>query len=78
MALCKDRDKIKPSEDPAFDVSHQPGAAAPHSGIYRCANCGDEVASNATQPLPPQNHQQHNPQNGPIRWKLLVYAVQKQ
>jgi hypothetical protein len=77
MALYKDQKYLQTSDSDAFDNLHQPGDKTPHSGIYRCVNCGDEVASNAGNPLPPQNHKQHNPLNGAIRWKLIVYAVQQ-
>nr|WP_313162263.1 VOC family protein [Kosakonia cowanii] len=47
-----------------------------HDNHYRCVNCGDEIGIAKGHTLPPQNHHQH--QNGlPIRWKLLVCAVQK-
>jgi hypothetical protein len=58
----------------AFDAVYHPGTPTPHSGIYRCIVCGAEIASNASNPLPPQNHHQHSDKS-PIRWKLLVYAV---
>ena len=61
-------------EDAAFKNEHKPGGAAPFSGIYRCMGCGSEVASNEHQPLPPQNHHQHQQNQGEIRWKLIVYA----
>jgi hypothetical protein len=57
-----------------FDKEHSPGVAAPFSGIYRCMGCGREVASNATQPLPPQNNHQHSDNQGAIRWRLIVFA----
>lgn len=56
-----------------FDVENTPGTLAPRSGIYRCTGCGREVASNQSEPLPPQNHGQH-PVGAKIRWKLIVYA----
>ena len=77
MALYKNGAYFKTSDSNAFDQLHQPGAATPHSGIYRCENCGDEVASNAGNPLPPQNHRQHNPNVGAIRWRMIVYAQQQ-
>jgi hypothetical protein len=58
-----------------FDEVHQPGVPTPHSGIYRCEGCGHEVASNLGNPLPPQNHHQHKPGLGDIRWRLIVWAV---
>lgn len=77
MALYKNAQYLGQSTDGAFDALHNPGAATPHSGIYRCENCGDEVASNAGNPLPPQNHRQHNPNQGAIRWRMIVYAQTK-
>ena len=77
MALYKHGGYLRQSDDPAFNAQHQPGAVTPHSGIYRCTACGDEIASNAGNPLPPQNHRQHSPQQGQIRWQLLVYAQQQ-
>jgi len=76
MALYKDGDRLKHSADAAFDAIHKPGETVPHSGIYRCTSCDDEIACNKGDPFPPQNHHQHQPP-APIRWRLLVYAVQK-
>jgi hypothetical protein len=77
MALYKDSRYVTSSTDDAFDTPHSPGASTPHSGIYRCEGCGREVASNAPNPLPPQNHHQHTTVQGPVRWRLLVYAQGK-
>lgn len=77
MALYKYSQYLGQSTDGAFDLLHTPGTTTPHSGIYRCENCGDEVASNAGNPLPPQNHRQHNTNQGEIRWRLVVYAQTK-
>jgi len=77
MALYKNADYLHDSDSAEFDETHTPGTPGPHSGIYRCENCGREDACNAADPLPPQNHNQHNPANGPIRWRLIVYAQQK-
>lgn len=75
MALYKDASKLTQSTHAAFDAELTPGTVVVNSGIYRCVNCGDEIAANKGNPLPPQNHHQHR--NGlPIRWKLLVCAVQ--
>ena len=35
--------------------------------------CGGEVASNFNEPLPPQNHHQHNQSQGKIRRRLIVH-----
>ncbi|WP_267221605.1 hypothetical protein [Dyella silvae] len=77
MALYKYGARLELINDPAFDANHTPGTAAPHPGIYRCTNCGDEIAIAGGHILPPQNHRQHNPLNGPINWQLLVYPVQR-
>jgi len=77
MALYKQTALVQRSDSDAFDKVHSPGAATPYSGIYRCTSCGDEVASNKGNPLPPQNHRQHDPKLGAIRWQLLVYAQQR-
>ncbi|WP_159590362.1 MULTISPECIES: protein L [Chelativorans] len=72
MALYQNGDELAHKVDACFDKVHSPGTAAPYSGIYICANCRDEYACNAGDPLPPQNHRQHNPSTGAIRWKLLI------
>jgi len=77
MALYKYGSLLEQSSHQDFDTLHNPGDKPPDSGIYRCEVCGDEIAANKNQPLPPQNHHQHAPGKGPIRWQLLVCAVQK-
>lgn len=77
MALHKYPQYLSTSDHQAFDTIHKPGDTCPHSGIYRCEACGDEIASNKGNPLPPQNHHQHSPGQGAIRWRLIVFAVQK-
>lgn len=74
MALYKQGEFLARSQDAVFDVDHKPGNHAPHSGIYRCMGCGREASSEENKPLPPQNHHQHDPTQGPIRWRLIVYA----
>ena len=77
MALYKNAQHLATSTDVAFDAIHQPGVAAPHPGIYRCAGCGDEIAIAGGHALPPQNHHQHAREQGEIRWQLLVFPVSK-
>lgn len=72
MALYKDPSEMTRVDDPAFDKSYAPGSVTPSSGIYMCVNCRDEVAVNAGNPLPPQNHRQHSNRTLPIRWRLLI------
>jgi hypothetical protein len=55
-----------------FDEIRGPGTTTGWSGIYRCEGCGKEVVSTAGHPLPPQNHHQHTPVQGYIRWRLVV------
>lgn len=74
MATYKYAQFLARVDHDAFDKIHSPGAAAPFSGIYRCEGCGSEVASNESQPLPPQNGHQHGNEHGSIRWRLVVYA----
>lgn len=74
MALYKRADEIQPGSGAVFDAEHGPGSSVPASGIYRCRGCGREIAANAGTPFPPQNHHQHRPVQGSIRWRLAVYA----
>lgn len=76
MALYKDADYFKQSTDNAFDALHSPGVQAPHPGIYKCTACGDEIAIAGGHVLPPQNHKQHSPGQGQIKWRLIAYPVQ--
>jgi hypothetical protein len=55
-----------------FDDIHQPGAATPFSGIYRCEGCGWSITSLRLQPLPPPDHHEHAASQGAIRWRLVV------
>src|SRR5688572_27922003 len=78
MALYKDLTNINQATTgrESFDVDFKPGETPPNAGIYRCVGCGDEIASNKGVQLPSQNHKQHTPAQGAIRWKLLVFAQQ--
>jgi hypothetical protein len=76
MARYKYGEYLTQSDHEIYDEIHKPGATVPHSGIYRCNACGDEIASNKGDPFPPQNHHQHT-SGSPIRWQLLVRSVQK-
>jgi len=63
--------------NPDFDwwkVTYGPGDRAPVSGIYRCEGCTREISHNEGVSLPAQNHEQHDPSQGPIKWKLIVRA----
>jgi hypothetical protein len=72
MAQYKYGNQLSHVNNDAFDTLHHPGATAPFSGIYKCAGCGIEAVSAHGHSLPPQNHHQHEPNLGPIRWRLLV------
>jgi len=74
MAWYKYQDFVKKSNSEAYDKVHSPGVAAPFAGIYRCAGCGREIGIAYGHTLPPQNHHEHSPSQGAIRWQLLVYA----
>ena len=74
MAWYKDERYLKKSPGDAYDHDYQPGVAAPNAGIYRCMGCGREIAIASGHILPPQNHHTHSPQQGAIRWRLIVYA----
>jgi hypothetical protein len=74
MAQYKDPKYLSQNSHSAFDELHQPGQVADNSGIYRCEGCGREVAANKNNSLPSQNHHQHRPGEGHIRWRLVVFA----
>lgn len=79
MALVKNGNKSKISEAGAehnavFDKEHKPGETCDYEGIYKCSGCGKEATIAGGKTIPPQNHHQHNQTQGPIRWKLFVYA----
>ncbi|ELY4518837.1 protein L [Cronobacter muytjensii] len=76
MALYKYSQYLQTSTHEAFDKEHSPGVPAPVPGIYKCTNCGDEIAIAGGHTLPPQNHKQHSTTK-PIKWKLIVYPVQQ-
>jgi hypothetical protein len=73
MALYKYPKYLIQSDDPKFDAIYQPGSITSHSGLYRCEGCGHEIVSESGKPLPPQNHHQHAPIQGAIRWRLIVW-----
>ena len=77
MALYKHGGYLSQSNSEAFDTEHNPGAAPPYSGIYRCPGCGREAVAEQNRQLPPQNHHQHTSEQGRVRWRLIVYADHK-
>ena len=72
MAYYKDSNYLTKTDHALFDKLFEPGATTPYSGVYRCEVCGKEDTSIKNKPLPPQNHHQHSPYQGPIRWRLVV------
>lgn len=78
MALYKHGQYLTPNAHQAFDDLYSPGDTAVNPGIYRCVVCGDEIGIAKGHTLPPQNHHQHQPMQGPVRWQLLVAAIQIQ
>jgi hypothetical protein len=72
MAYYKYSNYLAQSQHAYFDSLYEPGQITPYSGIYRCEECGREDTSISGKPLPPQNHHQHTPRQGPIRWRLVV------
>lgn len=77
MAQYKYSKYLTQSDNTEYDATNNPGATCNNSGIYRCEGCGDEIASNKGNPFPPQNHHQHAVGSIPIKWKLIVFAIQK-
>jgi hypothetical protein len=61
----------------AFNEEHGPGVAAPHSGVYRCMRRHREIAIAEGGKLPPQQHHSHNPDEGAVRGRLIVWADHK-
>ena len=72
MARYKHHQFFKHYDDTLFDDLHKAGARAPHSGIYRCNGCGQEIVMEEGQTLPPENHHQHPNQYLVILWQLVV------
>jgi hypothetical protein len=74
MALYKYASYLQQLDNDAFDLDHSPGSQAPYAGIYQCTGCGREIAIAQSHVLPPQNHHEHTADQGPIRWRLIVFA----
>lgn len=77
MAFYKYANVLQQRQDAAFDEVTGVGQPTPYSGIYRCVGCGVDIAANAGNPMPPQNHHQHSPGQGPIAWKLIVASTHR-
>lgn len=72
MAIYKNPKYLTQLLDSSFDKIHEASTLTPISGIYRCEGCGHEIVSVKYHRLPPQNHHQHKPEQGKIRWRLIV------
>jgi hypothetical protein len=72
MAYYKYGEFLHQENGAEYDTVYQPSSTTPISGVYRCDGCGLSVTSVKDHPLPPQNHHQHTPQQGHIRWRLVV------
>ncbi|MBV8850150.1 MAG: hypothetical protein JOZ16_11270 [Methylobacteriaceae bacterium] len=72
MASYKYRHLLSASEDLVFDHDHPVGDRASLSGIYRCAACGREGVVKEGDAFPDDHS--HALTDGPVRWRLLVYA----
>ncbi len=72
MVLYKYGKYFEQSDHQAFDTIYNAGGAVPYSGLYRCEGCGHEIVSTYGNTLPPQNHHQHSPSQGLIRWRLTA------
>lgn len=60
-----------------FDQEYAPGVAAPYPGIYKCVSCDNEIVVMKGALLPAEIHSQHCVYQ-PVKWKLIVCAVQKE
>lgn len=72
VALFKFPQFLTQSTDAAFDKVFDPDVVTPHAGIYRCDGCGRELTCLGGQSLPPPDHHGHTPQQGPVKWRLVV------
>ena len=72
MAYYKYSKYLIKSDHTLFDQIFERGQTTPYSGIYRCEVCAKEETCIKDKPLPPQNHHQHKPNQGPIRWRSVV------
>lgn len=72
MAFYKYGKYLTEDNGAEFDTLYQPNTLTPLSGIYRCEGCGISATFVKDKNIPPQNHHQHTPQQGSIRWRLVV------
>lgn len=77
MAFYKYLQYLTQAQGPEFDALHTPNTPTPYSGIYRCEGCGQSATFVTPHNIPPQNHHQHTPAQGTIRWRLIVKSHYK-
>jgi hypothetical protein len=75
MALFKYANFLTQHKNGSFDLTFQPSAFVPCSGIYRCTGCGTEIASEGIGLFPDRTHHKHGIAQGPIVWQLVVATV---
>jgi hypothetical protein len=71
MATYKFPALLKLDESNKFDGFHEPGVSAPYPGIYRCKECGKEIAIAKGHTLPPE-HSHEKLGQGKVSWGLVV------
>jgi hypothetical protein len=76
MALYNHAKYLAVDTGDLFDHLIEPGTPAPVSAIYRCEACGRECVAIHGQPLPGQNHHQHNPPAN-IQWRAIVASTHR-
>ena len=72
MAAYKFKHFVTLDHSNKFDALHDPGVSAPYPGIYRCEECGREIAIAKGHALPPESHHSHSLGQGKILWRLIV------
>jgi hypothetical protein len=72
LAYYKHSKYLIKSDHALFDQIFEPGQTTLYSGIYKCEVCGKEDTCIKDKPLPLENHHQHQPNQGPIRWRMVV------
>lgn len=80
MPYFKNKDVFKHDVSAAFDYVYSPGTKTPHSGVYRCTNCGFEAVSTAGHPLPPEHSCGEHSVNwrcrhGVVQWQLVSAPI---
>jgi hypothetical protein len=52
MALYKYPQFLQQEQGQEYDVTYEPGAICPISGVYRCEGCGRSITSIKDKPFP--------------------------